>query len=243
MDTRDYEAEIASLAGQKRFAGVCRFGVGVQRALLKPVVMVAGHSAARDRLAIEAGNLDARRGDLAGRIAALRRQHAEVVSREGHLFRCASCQNLCRTGFGGQLTKDELMYLNSACGGWLCGACHSRFSRNAEAIAVCYGTFIGIFNQDRVPGSIMKADRGWITTAEEHESIECARQALRLSAARLLANACVSFWWKEHRERVLAGHGPRGNPFYQTQVTYSATARAVVAEPLIVGRGTSGGRR
>lgn len=48
----------------------------------------------------------------------------------------------------------------------------------------------------------------------EYDSVDEAKEALRLTTARAGGNAFVEFWWERHVAQVLAGHGPKGNPYY-----------------------------
>lgn len=249
MDTRDYRSEITSMrkdrcraalaaSGAMLAQGLCRLGeLRVRRApkqhRLDPGLRLAVGQplGIRSRLQNRGEACSRRAAELRGRIVGLKRQAQEVEAREGKLFTCSHCAAPCRTNLGGRLSQDEIGILGeahpAAVAGWLCGTCYARHAAAVNLVCHCYANHHGVVRSRGIPGTRIVESRGVIRTGTEHGSVEAVKEALRQKSARMFANACVEFWWDEHRNTVLAGHSRNGNPYYRTRITYSGTATAV----------------
>jgi len=69
----------------------------------------------------------------------------------------------------------------------------------------------------------------WVE-AKECESPRFIEDKLKLEAAKRGANAIVKYHWKVEKNSILAGHGRRGNPFFETETTYVGEGLAVLLE-------------
>ena len=78
-----------------------------------------------------------------------------------------------------------------------------------------------------------------LVTRNRWDTSDEAALELDWLTAQVGGNGYINFFWQPHdeswEERVVAGHGPQGNPYYRTErhrkITYSATCRAVVVAP------------
>lgn len=114
-----------------------------------------------------------------------------------------------------------------------------QIEKEHAGVQDCLRNWAGGSKRDRLPGYMVEAIVE-IKTFERNKSIEDVEYDLKWHAAQVGGNAYLNFYWDRHREeqqdRYLAGHGPRGNPYYRTRrwtdVWYSGRAVAVRAVPL-----------
>ena len=236
MNTRDYQTEIKAM--QKTIDGLVakRTSAAVGRAFLKvPELLMRRPLNARHSLNASITRWDREFEQVHAEHAALTSEAAGVEKEEGSLVRCKKCGTLCRTRFGGHLDNAGINLLGwsdpLAIQDWMCTDCLTPALKRVEEIAIWHASFAGITRGTYLPGFRIVEDKGWICSTQEFDSEGAAKENLALQAARNGANACVFYNLNETRDREVAGHGPKGNPYYQTVVTYSAKARAVVVEP------------
>lgn len=116
----------------------------------------------------------------------------------------------------------------------------ARIEEEHRRVQARLAAWAGTSKRDHLPGHRIERAICKIITIARHETVEEAEYHLKWHAAQVGGNAYVQFYWHRHQdereERYVAGHGPRGNPYYRTrrwrEVWYSAEAVAVLAERL-----------
>ncbi len=210
-------------------------GVVVKCALCLPELVLRRNLAVRQNLATAVCQWDQAFDSLHAQCDGVRAQGDAVEAAEGFLYECAKCGAPSRSRHGGKPDSEAIHLIGGddplAVPDWLCPSCFGSVMQRAEQVAMWYGAFLGLFKLDCIPGHTIIAEKGWICSQAECDSTPELREHMHLVAARTGANACVSYRWEGHEESVLAGHSANGRPFYRTERSYSATARAVVVEP------------
>jgi hypothetical protein len=241
MNTRDYQTEIDAMKKSMDGLFAKRTAAAGGRALLKlPELIMRRPLNARTALAASISRLDREFEKIHAEHSALVEEADEVVRAEGVLVRCAKCGIQSRSHFGGQLDDTALGLLGwddpLAVQGWQCSDCLAPALKRVEEIALWHGSFVGVYEKQFLPGYEVVADKGLVGSGDEYANTADVKADLALRAARLGANACLCFVYERNKEDVVAGHGPKGNPYYRKVVTYSGKARAVVLQNKPLGR-------
>lgn len=79
---------------------------------------------------------------------------------------------------------------------------------------------------DSLKGFNIDDDLGWISVQNCESSKEVDEQ-LKIKAARLGGNGIIKLHWINRKESYIAGHGKKGNPYYQNRTIYDGEGVAV----------------
>lgn len=112
----------------------------------------------------------------------------------------------------------------------LCVGCYDELQKNAGAVKYLYDNWAGNTKAEYLKGFDTIKELGRIEENRRMENIDYVADHLKLYAAQIGGNAYTHFFWERHSEKYVAGHGPKGNPFFETDVWYTGSAMAVLVE-------------
>lgn len=79
---------------------------------------------------------------------------------------------------------------------------------------------------DFIRGKEIVNELGWVRVSD-CSSTEEVEHKLKAEAGKKDANGLIKFHWTPRKESFVAGHGKKGNPYYQTQTVYDGEGVAV----------------
>jgi hypothetical protein len=114
----------------------------------------------------------------------------------------------------------------------LCPSCYDECLASCQAVQTRLSQWIDGTRHERVFDFRTVKKLGRV----EYDGTDCddpakLKERLQLYAVQLGGNAFVEFFSKTNAQRVIAGHGVAGNPFFKTVPSFTGYAFAVIVEP------------
>lgn len=124
--------------------------------------------------------------------------------------------------------------------GVLCVGCYEKLQDKADSVAARYKNWAGGTKEEGLRGFKIVETLCRVEENRRMENTDDVAKNLKFYAAQVGGNAYTQFFWERHEEQhaeeYVAGHGPKGNPYYRTRYTkeiwYTGYATAVYAERL-----------
>lgn len=111
-----------------------------------------------------------------------------------------------------------------------------------ECLEVCenhYAQFSALL-RSKIPGTRNDYIKGYNIVKQlgrieydgsRYDDPNSLEEQMKIYSAQLGGNSFIKYFWKKEAEKVLAGYGDKGNPYYKTRQYFTGSAIAVSVEP------------